>query len=125
MSKINSPYVCKFIEKIENTRNIHIVMEYAGKQNLEDYIKEKKDGANIKPQELKVLLGNVCRGLEAIHQTNIIHRDLKVENIVLSNFDTPKIVDFGFAREIGSVMGIAGTLNYMAPELCDKNTLKK
>lgn len=125
LSRINSQFVVKFIEKIENTRNIHVVMECAGKHNLEEYLKEKKEGAHLKPHEIMTLLGNITRGLQAIHVQNIIHRDLKIENVVLNHYDHPKIVDFGFARELETQMGVCGTLNYMSPELCEKVPQKK
>jgi serine/threonine protein kinase len=124
MKKIDSPYVVKFIEMIENTRNIHVVMEYAGRHSLKDYL-ATKEGEKLKISELRQLLYNILLGLQAIHSIGIIHRDLKIENVVMNSIDTPKIVDFGFAREIGTQMGVCGTLNYMAPELVEKHSTKK
>jgi len=119
IQKLDSPFVMKFFEKIENTRNIHLVMEYAGKFNLKTYV-ESKEGLALKPVDLQVMLRSIVKGLDSIHSANIVHRDLKMENIVLNTFDCPKIVDFGFAREKESKMGICGTLNYMSPEILDR-----
>lgn len=119
LQKISSPFVVKFIEKIENTRNIHLVMEFAGRQNLSKFL-ETKEGLNLKPNEIKILLKNISEGLKAIHSTGMVHRDLKLQNIVLNSYDSPKIVDFGFAREASIQMGICGTLNYMSPEIIEK-----
>ena len=121
MAKVISNHVVRFIEKIENVRNIHVVMEYAGKWNLKTFLETH---ANLKkPTDVAKLLYGITKGLQSIHSQRIIHRDLKLENIVLNAVDSPKIVDFGFAREFSAVspasnpFGVCGTIFYMSPEL--------
>ena len=121
MSEVQHEHVVRFIEKIESTRHIHVVMEYGGKFNLKDFVSSGKDGTGVKASDVRQLFERITKGLQAIHSKNIIHRDLKLENIVLSHIETPKIVDFGFAREASASMGVCGTLNYMSPELVKKN----
>jgi serine/threonine-protein kinase PknK len=63
----------------------------------------------------------VCKGLIHAHDNGIIHRDLKPENVLIDEYGTVKIVDFGIARSdvtrFTSEGHIAGTVNYLAPEI--------
>ena len=68
----------------------------------------------------RLILAQLLDGLEAIHDSNIVHRDIKLENIMISGNDyTLKYVDFGFATEKskGYLSTFLGTPNYAAPEL--------
>ena len=68
----------------------------------------------------RLIFAQLLDGLEAIHNSNIVHRDIKLENIMLSGDDyTLKYVDFGFATEksLGYLYNYLGTPNYAAPEL--------
>lgn len=130
MQAVDSPYVVKFIEKIENTRNIHVVMEYAGKYNLSNYLDNTKEGKSLKPQEINTMLRHIAFGISSMHSAGISHRDMKLHNIVLNSADSIKIVDFGFARLSSTEsLGKCGTLQFMSPELfgnckIDKNPVK-
>lgn len=121
MAKVDSPHVVKFVEKIENVRNIHLVMEYAGRWNLKTYLETQS--SLKKPNDTARLLQGIAKGLSAMHGQRVIHRDLKLENIVLNSPDSPKLVDFGFAREMptglvqANPFGVCGTIFYMSPEL--------
>ena len=81
-----------------------------------DYIADKK------PDEAMVIkLGvDICSALEICAKRNIIHRDVKPENIFVSQFGDFKIGDFGIAKELergGGSLSVSGTHNYMAPEV--------
>lgn len=121
MAKVDSPHVVRFVEKIENVRNIHLVMEYAGRWNLKTYLETQN--SLKKPTDTARLLYGITKGLASMHGQRVIHRDLKLENIVLNSPDSPKLVDFGFARELptgavaGNLFGVCGTIFYMSPEL--------
>ena len=68
----------------------------------------------------RLIFAQLLDGLEAIHNSNIVHRDIKIENIMLSGNDyTLKYVDFGFATEKsnGFLTSYLGTPNYAAPEI--------
>ena len=66
-------------------------------------------------------------GVGYLHSCDVVHRDIKLNNIVLDNLDKPKIIDFGFARRgiNNNFESGCGTVNYMAPELLNNLNNKK
>ena len=82
----------------------------------------REDGP-LSPMHATSLISQVASGLGTAHVKGIIHQDLKLENILLSSSGIPKIADFGLAKRISaedslsSQHQLAGTPNYMAPEL--------
>lgn len=72
------------------------------------------------PEELaKAYFSQICKGMAAVHELKVIHRDLKPDNILLTETDKVRIVDFGLAARLSTlnnVAGHAGTYTYMAPE---------
>jgi serine/threonine protein kinase len=75
--------------------------------------------------EVRILLAELYLALEHLHKHNIVHRDLKIENIMLSAEGHVKLVDFGLALEItqeSEHMESVGSIIYLAPELIQYNT---
>ena len=99
----------------------YIVMEYVDGPTLRELM-------TVKPlpfhQAINIAL-DVCRGLIAAHERNIIHRDIKPQNILLTSGLTAKISDFGVARILEATNEYAGTVTgtrkYMSPEQYDGN----
>ena len=95
----------------------YIIMDYLNHGSLLSQI----DGNIGFGEDLgRLIFSQLLDGLEAIHDSNIVHRDIKLENIMLSGNDyTLKYVDFGFATEKsnGYLTTFLGTPNYAAPEL--------
>ena len=79
----------------------------------------KGSATNSLSARLQTVALGVAKGLEYLHQNNIVLRDLKPENIGFDCHGTPKIFDLGFARELHTVeeTEIAGSPRYMAPEV--------
>lgn len=70
--------------------------------------------------ELIQVLWQIAKGLEAIHAANVVHRDIKPDNIRMDKEGVVKIIDFGLSREVGidnSTRSAMGYLPYLAPEL--------
>lgn len=91
---------------------------------LKDVIDGKYEGAPL-PSKLEVLY-QIAKGLDYIHEKNIIHRDVKPPNILISKHSVIKLSDFGFCKKLdaessSSVSGVKGTLIWTAPELQDFN----
>ena len=93
---------------------LYIVMEYVEGKPLEAYL----ETAPISAAAAVKLLGQLARGLRAVHQKGIIHRDVKPLNIIVTPTGRVKITDFGLAAHSGGSTSMSmGTTKYMAPEL--------
>jgi len=75
------------------------------------------------------IIKGICRGLHFLHESNIVHLDLKPQNILLDDTMMPKIADFGLSRLLGEqksrtvTLKIAGTFGYMAPEYINQGII--
>lgn len=93
-----------------------IVMEYVEGITLKTYI-EKKGQLNYK-EAISIAI-QVARGIEAAHNNNIVHRDIKPQNIMISNEGKVKVTDFGIARAATSNTihsDVMGSVHYTSPE---------
>jgi eukaryotic-like serine/threonine-protein kinase len=111
--------VCRIHEYGEDGRQRFISMEYIDGLNLRDYLRGRAVGAE-EAFELSLQMG---RGLEAVHELGILHRDFKAANIMVDSRGVVKLMDFGIAKQIGAgPQGITttghvmGTPEYMSPE---------
>jgi serine/threonine protein kinase len=111
---------------VDNGACRYIVMELC-EGSVKDYVEGKLERIPKDSLDEKILVGQVALGLAYIHDKGIIHKDLKLENILLKRHSPrlvlAKIADFGFAKELKpgktefSETEHPGTQNYMAPEL--------
>lgn len=121
MKKIDHRNIVKFQETFEfknqyNQINKVIIMEYCENGDLCSYI--LKHGFESDSQKMKITLG-FLNGIKYLHDNNISHGDIKLENILLDSEFNAKLADFGFSK-IGLTAGDDGkngTLYYAAPEL--------
>jgi serine/threonine protein kinase len=119
VKKMDHPNIVKFIDKFENRRNIHLVMEHCGDSNLRTKLL-KKGKKKLSPSTKIKIFRDIVKAIGYLHQNNIAHCDIKLENIVLDHTNRVKIVDFGFAQfcqENVKSSIISGTQYYMSPEL--------
>ena len=100
-----------------------IVMEYVKGKTLKDYLREH--GA-LEPQIVIHIMTQLAEGVLYAHQNNIIHRDLKSQNIMITDDQVVKITDFGIAlssneADMTQTNTIMGSVHYLAPELARGN----
>ena len=107
------------VEPGEDEYNAFIVMEYIDGSTLH----ERMTAESFSPSRAVNIALDICRGLTAVHAQNIIHRDIKPQNILLTSDGTAKLGDFGVACILEATDDIAatvtGTRKYMAPEQYD------
>ncbi len=97
----------------------YCVMDYISGRRLDEHVREEALGID----SVIGLFRDICRAVSYAHQKGIIHRDLKPSNIIVDHDGTPKVLDFGLAKQLDnegdmlSMTGqIMGTLPYMSPE---------
>jgi len=118
LQKIRSKHVVQIFDIFLNEvdRRVGIVQEYISGSDMASYVENR----NLHPEEyLKILYQIIC-GIADIHASNLIHRDIKPNNMKFDQSNIIKIFDFGLARFAGqndSTVGFAGTPGYAAPEL--------
>jgi len=98
------------------------VTEFVGTQSLHSYLKPKPS-RRLPEAEAKKIFKQIIEGLGYMHSMNIVHRDIKLENLLLDSKNNVKIIDFGFSIENPkdkTLNVFCGTPSYMAPELVTK-----
>ena len=104
LKNINNPYIVNIIDSgtgpiiranRPTTTSQYIVLEYAPKGEMFNYIYFTQSGLGEKYG--KVIFRKILEGVQACHNANICHRDLKMQNILFDKQFNPKICDFGFA----------------------------
>ena len=128
-SNVTAIYDISHIE-IDGQQTYYIVMEYVRGRRLFDYLTKDVD----MKQTIAAAEG-IASGLAAAHKLNIVHRDIKADNVMVDEDGSPKILDFGLAKPIDQVQlgdkedqtntlsqeltragKILGTVSYMSPE---------
>jgi ABC-type transport system substrate-binding protein/serine/threonine protein kinase len=114
--RIEPSFTAAIIEADMEGRMPYIVSEYVDGRPLSDAV--RSDGPLPGPELHRLAVGTL-NALIAIHQANVVHRDFKPSNVLLSA-DRPRVIDFGIARALDSTIsvssGVVGTPAYMAPE---------
>jgi len=120
-ASLNHPNIMSIFEIDEHDNSVFMVMEYVEGETLKSYISNLRSGSGMPYLKAIDWLITISQGLKIAHDNNIIHRDIKSENIMLAPGEQLKIMDFGLAKLKGS-SGLTktgtslGTLAYMAPE---------
>jgi serine/threonine protein kinase len=120
-----SPFVQRCHLAFESPLCVYFVMDLNQGGDLFFHLNEKKIlGTKFSESQVRIILAELYLALEHLHNHNIIHRDVKIENIMFTSEGHVKLVDFGLAIEITKQvehMSAGGSLLYMAPELLSKN----
>ncbi len=118
--KITHPNVIRIYDMLSFGKAHAISMEYFRSHTLSAEVKDKKP---MDVERAKKFTYDVCSGMESAHEANVVHRDLKPNNILINEESILKIVDFGVAAATQSTDTkltktglLVGTPTYMAPE---------
>ncbi|KAL1521461.1 hypothetical protein AB1Y20_021123 [Prymnesium parvum] len=123
LASFQHPHIIQYRDSFVEGGTLHIVMDYAECGDVHGLLKAR--GGELLPEE-QVLeyFVQLCLAMEHVHSKRVLHRDLKPQNLFLTNHKrTLKLGDFGIARTLASSMELAqttcGTPYYMSPEICE------
>ncbi len=119
--RLNSPHLIKTLGENRKKTLLYTVVEYIQGQTLKQWMVDNPQASII---QVRATLDQIARGLRCMHRMEMIHQDLKPDNVLIDKNNTVKIIDFGSTKiaglaEVTSVIerqNIVGTASYSAPE---------
>lgn len=120
LKKFSNPHIIRFINAFETPSEVILVMEYLDGGELFERVAD--DNFNLTESDCCLFMRQICRGVQYLHKNNIVHLDLKPENVVCTQKENTsvKIIDFGMAKELEpteKVKALCGTPEFVAPEV--------
>jgi serine/threonine protein kinase/formylglycine-generating enzyme required for sulfatase activity len=121
MIRLNHPNIVRVYDFQEQGAVKYIDMEFIDGKSLNERLLDYPH-QRMPEEEVKKLALQICEGLDYAHNQNIIHRDIKPQNIMLTKDEQIKITDFGIAETLRTSMSMiqntstTGTIMYMSPE---------
>ena len=118
-SRIIHQNIVRLLYVKEEIDNFDLIMEYANRGNLYNYILKK---THLSEQESFKFFSQIANAIYFLHKNDLIHRDIKPENILLFDNDLCKLCDFGWCAKLNGKQRktFCGTPEYMSPEIIDK-----
>ncbi|XP_021988927.1 serine/threonine-protein kinase STY46 isoform X1 [Helianthus annuus] len=120
LRKVRHKNVVQFIGACTKPPSLCIVTEFMSGGSVYDYLHKQKGTFKL-PTLLKISI-DISKGMNYLHQNNIIHRDLKAANLLMDEHEVVKVADFGVARvkaQTGVMTAETGTYRWMAPEVIE------
>ncbi len=119
--RLTHPHVMKVYEPKQHRQFLYFVAEYIQGQTLRQWM---SDNPQAPQSEMRAIIEQVASGLRAFHRMEMIHQDIKPENVMIDKHGTIKIIDFGSTKIAGleeittpiERINLLGTRNYTAPE---------
>lgn len=117
LKNASHPNIVNFVDAFFENNTLYVVMEYMEGGSLTDLI----DAGEIPEPQISYICREVVKGLYHLHSKNIIHRDIKSDNILLGRNGEVKLTDFGFCAKLSNENSkratMVGTPYWMAPEI--------
>lgn len=123
IANLNDPYIVNVLDVGSQDDYNYIVMEYVKGKTLKEFIREK---GRI-PYDLALNFSTqIAKALDCAHKNNIIHRDIKPQNILVTEEGSLKVTDFGIAKSTNSstitnTSNVIGSAHYFSPEQAKGN----
>ncbi|XDV54406.1 hypothetical protein PO909_022702 [Leuciscus waleckii] len=120
---IRHPHITQLLDILETENSYYLVMELCPGGNLMNHIYEKK---GLDEREAQKYVRQLVMAVEHLHRAGVVHRDLKIDNLLLDEQDNIKLIDFGLSNCAG-ILGYSdpfstqcGSPAYAAPELLSR-----
>jgi len=126
ISALNSPYVVRCYGQDNDDTYLYLYLEYIQGDTLYDYINLKlKEGISIPPMKVFYICLQLANGLRDMHTENIVHKDIKLENIMIidkGSMPILKYIDLGYALDLKDILRHVGTGNVLG---CDPHLVRQ
>ncbi|KAM3141135.1 hypothetical protein pb186bvf_006740 [Paramecium bursaria] len=128
LRKLQHPNIIKLLEVHEDINSIYLVYENLRGELYQSFKKRKSEDKPYSEQQVSRFMFQVFSGIEYLHANEILHRDIKLENILFKDKKSLVLADFGLAAKLGPEFNFKkyGTPGYIAPEVlnCQSYTKK-
>ncbi|KAJ5904375.1 hypothetical protein N7504_006758 [Penicillium tannophilum] len=117
VSLVSHPYICGMRDVVRTTYHWYMLFEYVNGGQMLDYIISH---GKLKEKQARKFARQIASALDYCHRNSIVHRDLKIENILISKTGDIKIIDFGLSNLFSPrslLKTFCGSLYFAAPEL--------
>jgi serine/threonine protein kinase/Tfp pilus assembly protein PilF len=120
-ASLSHPNILSIYEIDEADGSLFIAMEYVDGETLKSHISKITSGTGVPVDQAINWIEQIAQGLKSAHEMNIVHRDIKTENVMINKDGRLKIMDFGLAKiksseSVTKTKSSLGTLSYMSPE---------
>lgn len=122
LMSIEHDNIIKLYRVVEGVQSIYFLTEYAGKASLHEVLSNTSQ-TTFTEDDARPIIAQLCQAILYLHEENIIHRDIKLHNILVNDEDQLKLIDFGFALKLaeGELIEVfCGTPSYMSPEIVNR-----
>jgi eukaryotic-like serine/threonine-protein kinase len=123
-ARLSDPHVVAVYDQGEDGDIVYLVMEYVPGRTVRDVLREY---GRLTAEQALTILDPVLQALDAAHRAGFVHRDVKPENVLLTDDGKVKVADFGLARAISAATSTAatqglliGTVAYLSPEQVER-----
>jgi len=123
LKRVNGQRNCiKMIKFFKTQAYYFIIFELMSRGELFDYLTKQ---ITLSESQVRKMMWQIFSAIQGLHAKNVIHRDVKMENLLLDNDLRLKITDFGFAQHLNNknskLFDLCGTVSYMSPEMLKSN----
>ncbi|GFR93665.1 serine/threonine-protein kinase Nek8 [Elysia marginata] len=121
LALLDHPNIVSYYDSFEEDGVLMIEIEYADNGTLAQYL--AKQDKPMKEKDILLMFQQIVAAIRHIHSHNVLHRDLKTDNIFLTKEGVVKVGDFGISKMLGSTnigaQTVLGTPYYISPEMCE------
>lgn len=120
MQAISHPNIIKYYQTVYTADSINIIMELVENNSLIEYLRAQPT-KRATEQNVKIIMKDVLKAIAYLHSKNIVHRDIKLQNILISKDMKIKLIDFGFSTYDNQIhYDFCGTPHYISPQIISK-----